>query len=57
MLTSLEDEFRYMEVFWNTDEPVSLEGNRSNFDHAWIGGAKGRGPRVWGWAAVPRSST
>jgi phthiodiolone/phenolphthiodiolone dimycocerosates ketoreductase len=53
-LTSLEDQFRYMDAFWNTDEPISLEGNRWNFDHAWIGGAKGRRPRVWGLGGGPK---
>ena len=53
-LASLEDQFRYIEAFWNTDGPVDLEGNRWSFDHAWIGGAKGRRPRVWGLGGGPK---
>jgi len=53
-LASLEDQFRYMEAFWNTEGPVSLQGNRWNFDQAWIGGAKGRRPRVWGLGGGPK---
>lgn len=53
-LTSLEDQFRYMEAFWSTDDPVNLDGHRWSFDHAWIGGAKGRRPRVWGLGGGPK---
>lgn len=53
-LSSLEDHFRYMEAFWNSDGPVTLKGNRWNFDNAWIGGSKGRRPRVWGLGGGPK---
>jgi phthiodiolone/phenolphthiodiolone dimycocerosates ketoreductase len=53
-LSSLEDQFRYIEAFWKTDGPVDLEGNRWTFDQAWIGGAKGRRPRVWGLGGGPK---
>ena len=53
-LSSLEDHFRYIEQFWATDDPVDLAGNRWNFDQAWIGGAKGRRPRVWGLGGGPK---
>jgi phthiodiolone/phenolphthiodiolone dimycocerosates ketoreductase len=53
-LSSLEDQFRYVEAFWQTDGPVDLEGNRWSFDQAWIGGAKGRRPRVWGLGGGPK---
>jgi phthiodiolone/phenolphthiodiolone dimycocerosates ketoreductase len=31
-LSSLEDQFRYIEAFWETDGPVDLQGNRWSFD-------------------------
>jgi phthiodiolone/phenolphthiodiolone dimycocerosates ketoreductase len=53
-LDSLEDHFRYTEAFWATEGPVDLAGNRWSFDKAWIGGAKGRRPRIWGLGGGPR---
>jgi len=53
-LGSLEDHFRYIEAFWATDGPVDLAGNRWSFDKAWIGGAKGTRPRVWGLGGGPK---
>lgn len=53
-LASLEDHFRYIDAFWATDDPVDLEGNRWSFDKAWIGGAKGMRPRVWGLGGGPK---
>jgi phthiodiolone/phenolphthiodiolone dimycocerosates ketoreductase len=53
-LSSLEDQFRYIEAFWQTDGPIDLQGNRWSFDQAWIGGAKGRRPRVWGLGGGPK---
>lgn len=53
-LKRFEDHFRYMQAFWDTDGPVTLEGNHWSFDHAWIGGAKGTRPRVWGLGGGPK---
>jgi phthiodiolone/phenolphthiodiolone dimycocerosates ketoreductase len=53
-LNSLEDHFRYIEEFWATDGPVDVEGNRWSFEQAWIGGAKGTRPRVWGLGGGPK---
>jgi phthiodiolone/phenolphthiodiolone dimycocerosates ketoreductase len=54
-LGRFEDHLRYLEAFWGSDDPViSLEGNHWNFDHAWIGGAKGTRPRVWGLGGGPK---
>lgn len=53
-LKRLEDHFRYIEAFWGTDEPVTMEGNHWSFDQAWIGGAKGTRPRVWGLGGGPK---
>jgi len=53
-LKRIEDHFRYIDAFWDTDEPVTMEGNLWSFDHAWIGGAKGTRPRVWGLGGGPK---
>jgi phthiodiolone/phenolphthiodiolone dimycocerosates ketoreductase len=53
-LDSLEDHFRYTEAFWATADPVDLVGKRWSFDKAWIGGAKGTRPRVWGLGGGPK---
>jgi phthiodiolone/phenolphthiodiolone dimycocerosates ketoreductase len=50
----LEDQQRFIEAFWNTDGPVTMEGNYWNFSQAWIGGAKPKRPRVWGLGGGPR---
>jgi phthiodiolone/phenolphthiodiolone dimycocerosates ketoreductase len=50
----LEDQQRYIDAFWKTDGPVTMEGNCWNFNQAWIGGAKPRRPRVWGLGGGPR---
>jgi phthiodiolone/phenolphthiodiolone dimycocerosates ketoreductase len=50
----LEDQQRYIEAFWKTDGPVTMEGNYWTFNQAWIGGAKPKRPRVWGLGGGPR---
>ena len=49
-----EDQLRFIEAFWDTDDPVNMEGNHWDFKEAWIGGAKGTRPRVWGLGGGPR---
>lgn len=53
-LKRFEDHLRYIQAFWETDGPVTLEGNHWSFDHGWIGGAKGTRPRVWGLGGGPK---
>jgi phthiodiolone/phenolphthiodiolone dimycocerosates ketoreductase len=50
----LEDQQRFIQAYWDTDGPVTMEGNYWTFDQAWIGGHKPKRPRVWGLGGGPR---
>ncbi|MFZ0718065.1 LLM class flavin-dependent oxidoreductase [Mycobacterium sp.] len=53
-LKRFEDQLRFIDAFYNSDGPITLEGNHWNFQDAWIGGAKFKRPRVFGLGGGPK---
>jgi phthiodiolone/phenolphthiodiolone dimycocerosates ketoreductase len=53
-LDRLEDVLRAVKLFWESDEPVDLDGHIWKLEHASIGYARQYRPQVWGLGGGPR---
>jgi phthiodiolone/phenolphthiodiolone dimycocerosates ketoreductase len=54
-LARLEDHLKLARLLYDSEEPVSYEGNDWTFDHAWIGAARpARRPQLWGLGGGPK---
>lgn len=53
-LARMEDLFKLFTLMWNSDGPVSHEGNHTTFKNAYLGGAKAHKPRLWGLGGGPK---
>jgi phthiodiolone/phenolphthiodiolone dimycocerosates ketoreductase len=53
-LARWEDLFRTFHKFWDTDGPISHEGNKWTLDEAWIGLAKPHRPKLWALGGGPK---
>ena len=53
-LSRLEDFYRIFKMYWESNEPISFQGNHTTLDRAWLGVAKHYKPRVWGLGGGPK---
>jgi phthiodiolone/phenolphthiodiolone dimycocerosates ketoreductase len=53
-LARLEDQFRLFHAFWESQEPVSFEGNVWKMHRAWLGKARVKRPQMWALGGGPK---
>jgi phthiodiolone/phenolphthiodiolone dimycocerosates ketoreductase len=53
-LARLEDQFKIIDKFWNTEGPIDFEGNHWKLDRAWLGHGKRHKPKVWALGGGPK---
>jgi phthiodiolone/phenolphthiodiolone dimycocerosates ketoreductase len=53
-LKRLEDLLVIRDKLWESDGPITYEGNYWKLENAWLGGAKRHRPQIWGLGGGPR---
>lgn len=53
-LDRMEDQFKILRAFWDTDQPVNYQGKHWTMTDAWIGKARQHKPKIWALGGGPR---